>query len=176
MIRRTLAFLLIGLAIASSAWAKVPKDVAWEKYISSYKKLQVAFHDLVRIHQPELTETVNQSLELGLLIMDEKSKQFYYLLEDGQDRIIRNAGFRSFINFPWFEEDTKILRKKDREYRKIQKRIKELKEETEKNPDFPKIQEELRGMETDQRYMDVVARFRFVSEEVEKLLAEQQVG
>ncbi len=176
MIRRKAAFLFIFLAIASSALAKAPKDEAWEKYVSSYKKLQVAFHDLVRLHGPELGEVVNQSLELGLLIMDEKTKQFYYLLEHEPERIVRNAGFRSFINFAWFEEDNKKLRKKDKEYRKFQEHVKDLKEKTEKNPDFPKIQEELRRMETDQRYMDVVARFRFVSEEVEKLLAEQPVS
>lgn len=176
MIRRIFAFLFLCLLFTSQAFAKVEKDEAWEKYVSSYKKLQVAFHDLVRLYKPDLDQVINQSLELGLLMMDEKTKRFYYLLEYEPDRIVRNAGFRSFINFAWFDGDEKRFRKKDKEYRKLQDHIKEVKEKTEKNPDFPKIQEELRHMENDQRYMDVVARFRFVSEEVEKLLAEKQVS
>ncbi|MBI4430912.1 MAG: hypothetical protein HY587_04270 [Candidatus Omnitrophica bacterium] len=170
----TAGLLVIVFTLPASAGA--PKDEAWEKYVSSYKKLQVAFHDLVRLHQPELGEAIDQSLELGLAMMDERSEQFYHLLKNQPERIVHDAGFRAFINFAWLHEDDEALREKSRSYKKIQKRIEELKAKTDTNEQFPKIQEELRRMENDQRYMEVVARFRFVSEEVEKLLAGQQVS
>ena len=165
--------LLAGLILASVTFAATTKDQAWEKYVTSYKKLQVAFHDLVRLNKPELGKAIDNSLELGLLMMDEKTDRFYYLLEAAPERIIRNAGFRAFINFAWLDEDNEKLLAKSRSYRKLEDRLKSLKEKTEKNSNFPKIQEELTRMESDQRYMEVVSRFRFVSEEVEKLLGEK---
>lgn len=171
--------LLAGWLIAASAavcFAQPAADLAWEKYISSQKKMQVAFHHLVRLHWPELAKTIKKSQELQLAYADQRSDQFYFLAENVPEKIVRDRGFSAFVHFEWLEKDEEKLSQSSAAYRKRQKQIERLRKELDTDPQYPEIQNRLHSLENDRKFLEIRARFRFVAEEVEELLRRQRGG
>jgi len=162
-----MAVLFITLTGASEEGGR---DLAWGKYSSSQKKIQVAFHHLVRLNWPDLKDIIHKSQELQLALVDERDRRFYYLLEHEPDRIVRDDGFSAFVNFDWAEEDTDSLREKNPNYRKLEKKIKKLKKEVDEDGRYKQVQDNLKSLEGERPYMAIMARFRFVAEEVERIL------
>lgn len=161
--------LFFAVALFSAASPDRTEDLAWEKYITSQKKMQVAIHHLIRLNHKDLSKVIDQSQELQLALADEKSVRFYDLLETYPDRILRDSGFDGFVNFPWTEEQTESLKRRSKDYRKLTKRIEKLKK-VYADPDFKRVENHLMQLQTEREYREILARFRFISKEVEELL------
>lgn len=165
-----LIVILFLIFVQLAASAKQPSgDAAWDKYLSSQKKMQVAYHHLIHLHAPQLESTIKKSRELQLAYADQKNIQFYDLLKFEPSRIVRDQGFSPFVNFEWQEAD-EIRLQNNSDYRKLLKRIAKMKAELEKDPQYPEIQNRLHGLENEREFIEIQARFRFVSKEVEALL------
>lgn len=165
------AVILLAGMFSAPARADVPKDTAWETYISASKKLHVAFHDLNRTYHPDLTDVIEKSLELELAVLDERSARFYFLLERYPERIVRTNGFSAFIDSPWTGADEAELRETSSKFRKLQKRIGKLQNELAADPLYEESKNTLKRLESDPRYIEIAARHRFLSKEIEEILA-----
>jgi len=167
-----IAVLLLFVATFSSSavFAEAQKDVAWEIYISSQKKLQVALHELVRLHRPDLKPVIDKSREWQLGLADLRSRRFYRLLETDPQKIVRTAGLSEFVNFSWTDQDETTLREVDSDFRRLAERVDQLGREVPADPAFSEIETQLKLLEKDPGYLEILARFRFVRRDVEKAL------
>lgn len=166
--KKYILLLILGfMALPQVLWAE---DPAWETYIKAHKEAQVAFHHEVRLRLHELRDTIAQSQEMQIENANQRTAQFYYLSAHDPGRIVRNQGFSAFINFEWTDQDEARLTAEDKEYRKRQKKIDKLREKLDKNPDFQSILKQLDEIGGSIEYERIRNRFRFMPEEVEKLL------
>jgi len=170
---KTLLFLMLMGCILSTTRAEIAKDLAWETYISSQKKIKVAFHHLIRLHWPHLSKTVLKSQNLQLAQSDERSMQYYYLLEYHSDRIVKNQGFQAFTDFEWTDKDEEKLISLNSSYEKLRKQNKKTKDKLEANLQYREVMDGMASLEDEREYLQILARFRFVSEEVEEILRHQ---
>ncbi|HTL47576.1 MAG TPA: hypothetical protein VL688_05880 [Verrucomicrobiae bacterium] len=173
---RKISFLMLGVflslaARAAAAEAPAPQDPAWEYYIKSQKKIQVAFHHLVRLHLHDLKDLIQDSLEYQLAVADQKSERFYYLMTHAPERIVRNQGFNAFVNFPWTGEDEAAIAAGSKVFRKRQKALDKLKQKVEGDPNYQTILTQLSSLSRDNDYQHIQARFRYVPQGVESILA-----
>ena len=163
-------FLFVATLCLPAAFAETAKDTAWEIYISSQKKLQVALHELVRLHQPELKPVIDKGREWQLGLADLRSRRFYHLLKIEPQRIARTGGFSEFVNFSWSDQDEETLRVSDSDFRKLAERVEKLSREVSADPTFSEVETQLKLLEKDPHYLEILARFRFVSKDVEDAL------
>lgn len=166
--KKYMLLLILGLAVLPQPLRA--EDPAWETYIKAHKEAQVAFHHEVRLRMHELRDTIALSQEMQIENANQKTARFYYLQAHAPGRIVRSQGFSAFINFEWTDEDETRLMAEDKEYRKRQKKIDKLREKLDKNPDFESILKQLDEINGSIEYERIRNRFRFMPEEVEKLL------
>lgn len=167
--RKCLIAIIAVLCAALPAYAD-HHDEAWETYIKAHKQAQVAFHHEVRLTLHELRDLIELSQEMQIRTAEQRTRQYYYLLENFPARITRNQGFSAFINFDWTEADESALKESDEDYKKEQKKLKKLKRKVEKDPDFQLILEQLEKINGSIEYDRIRNRFRFMPEEVERYL------
>jgi hypothetical protein len=162
--------LLFSFFFSAPAFAEPMHDAAWETYVTAQKKFQNAIHHHLKLMFPELRELLEESQELQLALVDEKSMRFYHLLSETPERIVRDEGFSAFVNFAWDEEDDTRLLAEDKEYAALRRRIEKLRGEVLGDPQFALVEEKLSQFKETATYDEVRARFRFTSQEVEELL------
>lgn len=167
-------FFAFPLTAGAAPGAGEGSDAAWETYIRSQKEIQVAFHHLVRLYLHELKETIEMSRDLELAKAEQKSERFYFLMKHAPERIVRNQGFGSFVNFSWAETDEEALRQESKTFRKREKKITEWQAKLEASPDFKKILQKLQELQPTPEYGRIQIRFRSVPQDVERLLQTPQ--
>lgn len=166
----SLAVALLFFSGTVRADSAAGSDTAWETYIRSQKEIQVAFHHLVRLYLHDLKETIEMSRDLELAKADQKSERFYFLVKYAPERIVRNQGFRAFVNFPWVPADEDALRKESKTFRKREKKITEWQSRLDASPDFKKVLQKLQELQPTPEYNRIQIRFRSVPKDVESLL------
>lgn len=166
-----LSFLMV-LPVTASAEATY--DRAWETYVTAQKKLQNAMHYHLRLYGNEFNEYLDISQELQLALVDAKNERFYYFLNHEPARIVRDQGFEEFVNFAWVEEDEAMLVAENRDYEKLQKRIQRLQVELEEAPYRDRVRDNLFDFKQSAKYKEVLARFRFISDDIEAMLKHDQ--
>jgi len=160
------------IAACSLAFAEA-NDPAWDRYISSQKQVQVKTHHYMKLEAPKLTELFDKSLDLQLSLIDQKSVRFNFLLAHHPEEIERRQGFESFVNFPWTDEDEQVLEQANGEYRSLKEKIAKLTQTVESDPDFPQLKSQLLSLESNVKYREVISRFRFVPQEIESMLSNE---
>lgn len=161
--------------VASSAYADV-KDPAWEKYISSQQEIQEAVYELAEslsIMEGDDSSLFDLNRDLQFAMIEQKSLRYYHLFQKHPERIVRDYGFASFIQFPWTDGDEEDLRKENKSYRRLSKQIKKEKQKLENDKNYSAMTEKIILLSETREYQKLEQRFFRIPTEVEKILLQQ---
>ncbi len=157
---------------AAEAEAQQSGDPAWNRYARAKKAWQLALQKLVVQERPEFEKVAAVNLRLQFLLIDLRTRRFEYLLKHDPQRLHRNRGLASFVNFDWSQNDTFALRAADPQAKQLESRIRAARRSRSRGRDWPQmarfIQEHLSHTE---RFKAEAAKYRAACGEVETLLA-----
>jgi hypothetical protein len=108
--------------------------------------------------------------DLQISLNDARTLRFYFLLEHDPGRIVRDEGVAAFINFDWSDEDDDQLRALSLEYTALEKRIEELRRQSDGHPDWPQAREKAKSVQGQPDFQEALERLNGVWQEVEEQL------
>jgi hypothetical protein len=152
------------------------KDPAWEKYVSSQREIQEDVYELAEsqfLIEGEDASLFKLNRDFLLAMIEQKSLRYYYLFIKHPERIVRDYGFSTFIQFPWTESDETALGKENKSYRRLSKQIKKKKQKLEGDKNYTAMTEKIILLSDTFEYQQLEKRFFEIPMQVEKILAQQ---
>jgi hypothetical protein len=139
--------------------AYITGDKAWDKCSSLQEKWLNTLHEIVLSSKPHLKETADLSLKWRFTTLKVNSLKFQYLLKNDPDRIIRDKGLKSFMDFDWFWDDSRDLGKTNPDFLKIEGEMLELEKKNKTHPDWPELKTYLRSITKDKEHKEKFDKF-----------------
>ena len=179
VLKNLVTIILILLLQAGMSWAEesIPKtgDPAWDTLSQVKKDWMLKLYDIVVEDRPELKPVADESLEWRLKEMEYDTKKFQYMSAKHPDLIIRDKGLHAFANLDWFPEFSEELSQKDPEFAKLEKKIKELKEELSKQEKLELLEDFINNLSKDEKHKDKFKQFTAELARVQKILTLKEI-
>jgi len=179
ILQNLVGILLVLLLQAGVAWAgeSIPKtgDPAWDTLSQVKKDWMLKLYDIVVEDRPELKPIADDSLEWRLKEMEYDTKKFQYMSAKHPDLIVRDKDLHAFADLDWFPEFSEELAQKDPEFAKLEKKIKELKEELSKQEKMKLLEEFIGNLSKEEKHKEKFKQFTTELARVQKILTMREV-
>ena len=138
------------------------------EYAAAQVQWQNDVAELVTRTSPEFTDIASIQRALQLASIEERTRQFRFLLEHDPQRLTVTNGSPQFMNFEWTDENAKALIEADPSYATLQKKISILREKNDQQPDWPKFRTWYREVLSKSKdYETILRQFMVKQTEVE---------